>query len=549
MVIPTASWADFGYRKLGPLPVSGGGLSPAQVAGRLTQLGDYQVLTDSWARRHARRKGARFAESIRLVSIIGRDTPLDNDCLSFLEEHARSRWVEFESGQPIQLRAQPEILVNGVQSAELGEDRWRGLYRLSQALYFVGPERLRPMFREQVAPCFFRLYPRGKVVVLRYDTAVDEAAAILRTFYALALAPLPELAGKEFRGVQTLRRWHMASLTGLMPALLDLFDFLFYPFVGGVCAGMPGLVFLFMLDPAEEHRPAPFPRNWLGFPSCSPSFGREEVDPLEMIRDPRGPVHRRAGHHRLCHAQGFSADERLDLLRWYIRRINRVLYELTDVCNFTAGHDPQAVVDPIFGFEHLLTVDRLLRKTLLAMSLDEAPSANLTVFEIADLYDSLSERFGNHSDKTTLFKRLFNTQAGPALVAPRFAGLPAPFGDYLAGVTAEVYRKVEETVLASVWRKSKVTSAGVLVRDRNLSREDPMPLPQFVGEVMRAYRNAHHGYFSSDPTSQNRPSRFLFMVDGNLPVEMSALPVLWWLAYLSDPCFVGWKHLELDAYD
>src|SRR5262249_12237777 len=152
------------------------------------------------------------------------------------------------------------------------EERWRGLYRLAQALFYVGPDLLRPMFRQHVAPCFFRMYPKGKIAVLRYDTGVDEAAATLRVLYAMAQAPLPELTGDNFRGVQTLRQWHMTSLARLMPALLDLFSHLFYPFVGGTCGGHYGLTFLFLLDPAERHMPASFPRNWLGFPSRSASF-------------------------------------------------------------------------------------------------------------------------------------------------------------------------------------------------------------------------------------------------------------------------------------
>jgi hypothetical protein len=86
-----------------------------------------------------------------------------------------------------------------------------------------------------------------------------------------------------------------------------------------------------------------------------------------------------------------------------------------------------------------------------------------------------------------------------------------------------------------------------MVRDKNLTGEGAIPVPQFVAEVMRAYRNAHHGYFSADPVSQNRPLRFLSLVNGNLPVEMSALPVLWWLAYLADPSLVGWKPLGINT--
>ena len=36
-----------------------------------------------------------------------------------------------------------------------------------------------------------------------------------------------------FPGIQTMQEWHMGSLTKLMPALLDFFSFLFYPFDPG----------------------------------------------------------------------------------------------------------------------------------------------------------------------------------------------------------------------------------------------------------------------------------------------------------------------------
>jgi hypothetical protein len=69
-MIETASWADFGYRKLAPLPTSGSGLLPADIAARLTQHGDYHATSDHWVRRVARRKGSIFGGSIQIVSTL-----------------------------------------------------------------------------------------------------------------------------------------------------------------------------------------------------------------------------------------------------------------------------------------------------------------------------------------------------------------------------------------------------------------------------------------------------------------------------------------------
>jgi hypothetical protein len=111
-----------------------------------------------------------------------------------------------------------------------------------------------------------------------------------------------------------------------------------------------------------------------------------------------------------------------------------------------------------------------------------------------------------------------------------------------------LYHQIEDTVISSIWLKSKVTPQGVMVRKKDLSQEVLVPRPAFVADLMRAYRNAHHGYFTAGDAQNKRPSRYLFLADGNLPAEITALPALWWLAYLTDPGMVGWKHLPVDAF-
>ncbi|MGL4554259.1 MAG: hypothetical protein ACRC33_24105 [Gemmataceae bacterium] len=525
------------------------------MASRLVAQGDYESQSGVWVRRQARRKGARFPASTEIVTVIEKDTGLDGDALAFMDGQASSSWTRMLEGA-VQFRGRFDDLARIIDDAEkTAEKPWRLLHHLSQALTLSGPELLRPMLRRHVAPCFFRRWPAGRIVVLRYDLGVDTAAALLRVQYAAAQAPLAELREEGFRGIRTMANWHMASLTRLVPALLAAFNNLCYPFVGGSSANPPGLAFLFLLDPPERIDLEPFPRNWLAIPGSACSFGRESADAAEILQDLSGPAHQRASHGRYRHDRGFTADERLGLLRWYIDRVNRLLYELTDAANFTEGHDPEAPIDPVFGYEHQLTADRLMLKTLLSMSLDEAPTANLMAFDVADLYDTLGVMFrhrdgsGKAYGPADFFKSLFNPQEGPRLLAGRLAMLPEPFAGHFSGVAATAYAALERTVLGSVWRKGKVTGGGVMVRDKTLSSEALMPAPQFVAEVMRAYRNAHHGYFSAEKVSQNRPSRFLYLADGDLPVELSALPVLWWLAYLADPGLVGWRHLPLGAFD
>jgi hypothetical protein len=284
--------------------------------------------------------------------------------------------------------------------------------------------------------------------------------------------------------------------------------------------------------------------------SATAGFGGERTDVFATIEDYKrhkteGPLWRKAGHQRFETVTSYSLDDRVRLLRWYIERCNRLMYELADVANFT--ETPDTPVDPIFAFEHYLTVDRLMRKTLLSISLEEHGSATFLAFEVAELYDTLSLRFKNHKQSTDFFKRLFDTSQGPAMLGHRLALLPEPYQDDLPLLVEALYKTIEEKIIGSIWVKEKIRPDGIVVRDEDLGSETPMPRPEFVGNLMRVFRNAHHGYFTAGDRGR-RSSRYLYMVDGNLPVEVAALPALWWLAYLADPTLVGWNHLPVNAY-
>ncbi len=543
---PILTLSDAGFRQFGPLPVFGGGIDALRAAQAASQCGDYEA-AGAWVRRRGRKRGVNPVRSFEIIDVIATDTPLVGDRLRFIDEFWTS---EYANADVPELTTDDDVLLSLVEDAENEDCRWRGMYRLSQALHYAGRARLKPLFRDRVAPCFFRLYPGGRIAVVRYDAENDEAAALMRTLYAAAQTPLGQIDRGSFGGFRTLQEWHLNSLTLLGPVLFEIFNFLFYPFVCGSRGGPVGLDFFFLFEPQEAYSPAVYPRNWLAVASTTAGFGREDVDLYASLRNVGGPEWEHAAHQRFRHLRPYTISERLLLLRWYVNRVNRLLYELTDVANFTEGRDPQSAIDPVFAFEHHLTVDRLARKTLLAMSLEEVGTAKHLMYEVAELYDGLSNLFGNNAGGGDFFKKLFDTQAASGLLQGRLAQLPAPFGTELPVLAAELYRKIEETVVNSVWLTSKVTPQGVMVRKKaDPACEEMVPRHQFVAELMRAYRNAHHGYFSAADKNSNRPSRYLFLVDGNLPAELTALPALWWLAYLADPGLVGWRYLPIDEFD
>jgi len=538
------SLADVGYRQFGQLPAAGGGQTADQIAEAAGKIADYEV-AGAWVRRRARKKGGPFIRSFRIVDVLNRRTDLRGDRLAFVDKYFQS---EIAKADALNVTTDTSTLFSLVPAAREAP-RWLGMYRLDQALNYAGPQRLTPLLRDHVLPGFFDLYPDGEVAVVQYNTEFEDAAALMRLLYVAAQTPLQGIAAGDFKGIGTLQHWHRRSIIPLGQLFFDIFLYLFYPFIGGYRGGLPGLDFLFLFEPPEKYMPNLYPRNWLAVASTTAGFGHEKVDFLKSIQDFQGPEWQHAVHQRLQYARGYTVAERLSLLEWYISSLNRLLYELTDVANFTEEKDPNGCIDPVFAFEHHLTVDRLARKTLLAMSLEEVGTAKHLVFETADLYDGLSELFGNHSNATAFFKLLFHAEDGPTLLRSRLSRLPTPFGSDLSKLCDRVYHRMEETIINSIWLKSKVTPQGVMVRKKkDLSQEELVPRPAFVAGLMRAYRNAHHGYFSEGDKSSKRPSRYLFLADGDLPAEITALPALWWLAYIADPGMVGWKHLPIDTF-
>jgi hypothetical protein len=177
------------------------------------------------------------------------------------------------------------------------------------------------LLRDHVAPCFFRLYPQGRIAVLRYAFENDAVATLMRVLYAATQTPLPEIVQGNFKGLRTLSEWHLSVVTDVGPLLVNFFNYLFYPFIAGYRGGPPGLDFLFLFEPPEKYSPDPYPRNWLAVASSLASFGHERFDAYAVLRDFRGSEGELAAHQRLQHTRCYNLTERLDLLHWYLDRV------------------------------------------------------------------------------------------------------------------------------------------------------------------------------------------------------------------------------------
>jgi len=231
------------------------------------------------------------------------------------------------------------------------------------------------------------------------------------------------------------------------------------------------------------------------------------------------------------------------MISWTVDAASSLWFELTDPCNFITDGS----IDFVWAFEHLLTTDRALRLAMSALAASSSFQRISHSFETADLFAEVAHVWNPTTDPADFMKGLFNPTSGQRRIDSSLSGAPSPIRDVVAA--ASTYDDLRKTVLDSIWFGPDRKADHVLVRNRSLTGVNKEKPEDFVANVMRTLRNAHHGYFTkSDPGK--RPSRYLAPITGNTPDSLSSLPLIWWLALLASPRqFVGWSPLPMRTFD
>lgn len=529
MAITAARWSDLGYRRAAALPLSTGTLSADKIAGFFENYG-YRREAACWVRLRGRGAQEPAPSLVRLAGVITAQTRAAPASYSWVAPFLASQYGQAARGHLPQ--AKLETCANLVRTlADAQTPRFTSMVNVGKAIGFVPPAQLEGFLRDIVLPTFFGAFPEGRVAVVVTDAKCEAQAGVLRGLYSMSYTEPADLS--KVGGFPVLRHWQEVSGHSTVRLGLELFGYLTYPAITTYRCGTLGLDFVFMFSPAEEHRLPVYPADWLALLRSRSAFGEEDRDGLGAIVDPAGDEAVAVAHRRRVHRQRFAVADVETFLRWWISRLDSFLVELLDPANFTEKHDPEGTIDGVSAFENHITMSRLLKRMAACMSVAEGSHAKTVTFEIADLLDGLMVRNQNTGD-TEHFKHLFHPTSGLALVRAGLAGVPAPFGPYLDGLACQVYAELRASVLDSIWVPGKRGGGVVLVKSKQLTAEVPIAEDDFVAAAMRAYRNGHHGYFTAEDGSR-RPSRFLYMLDGNTPDSLGELAVLWLLSLLADP--------------
>jgi len=541
-IINGATWAGLGYAKLGPKDVNDEERTSI-MAERLERFCNAEVLVsgnETWIRDRARKKGHKPGLALREVARFNRNNFGNEDVYEFVANYLNSPYATAQSH--FASDSSSESFLSFVHNIASGNDRYKAFYDLMRGFEFCDPRSIKRLMRNHALPAFFAAYPRSQVLAYETNYDYEKRYVLLRGGYTFEQYPPKEFQASGLDSFQTLEKWQSVSPM-FQPRILGLLAaYAFFPYIHCVVAGSAGLLLVFVLDKPEKYEPSDFPFSWLSLAVQGSDFG--------------DTTNAKSMHERMLDSEKFNADDIVRLMEWLVERYNDFTFHQTDPSEFQTD----GFVDFVLALEHVLTIDRILRKSLLCMTSQESSVRVFATMEVADILGTLRRHWTSTSAEDS-FKRLFNPIEGRRLVVDCLQRMPEPFKTYLSEVNNNIYTELEERISSSVWRKSKITenASGVMVRmvkkdrltkERRLTGEEKEESwPEFTANVIRALRNTHHGYLTSTDRTF-RPSRYLALVNGDTPYLMCYLGILWTFSLLADPAaMIGWNWMPTGEWN
>lgn len=524
MTIAQVDFSDLGFRRLVP-----DGAFQLHEVDRLAEFARsrarYEVERAGDARwiRHRDRRTGPIVPLLREIAAICATTHDFEASLKPL--HARDpAWGDLEH----RYQASVETCIKLCEKT-LGEPMHRLMHFLTSATGLVPRDELVPMLASHVLPAFFRLFPSGHFVAFEVSYQLEVRLGMCRSLHRLSQFPVSTFAPDDPSPLQKL---HAQSSYETPAILVDLLSALTYPWVTTISAVRSGLLFAFVLDPAPMHSEPSFPGSWSAKLRGTSDFARAPLDLQRALTDDDPEYRKVASLRRHLLGKAPSGTQTLSLLRYSIDRFSQTLWHSTDA----AEHCPPGsdVVAPLAPFEFGLTLDRVLRKGVLAVLGSSEVDRKDDCFEIADLLEELWSQRNATQGGANYFKRLFERSKALMLLDRCVADAPVAAWPAIVPAVRDAYDRLVDGIASSVVVPSKIASDGILVRNKKLDQEVVEPVESFVANVVRALRNAHHGYLTANDPA-NRPARYLSLVSGHLPEEVSLLASFWVWAAVTSP--------------
>jgi len=187
------------------------------------------------------------------------------------------------------------------------------------------------------------------------------------------------------------------------------------------------------------------------------------------------------------------------------------------------------LTEPIYALEYIHSVVHMLRDICFILATRSSYQSKAISFRVADILSSITHQGILNVNESKNFKELFQIKTRDKLISI-FEHSQLRTLKNLSTKSDKLYNDLRTIICESVWVPGKKVTKGILVGDR----QEPVDPDSFCSEVLRTLRNTHHGYFSRGSSTSNK-TKYLSLIDGNVPDSLSSIAILWCLAFLECP--------------
>jgi hypothetical protein len=423
----------------------------------LSQLGDLDVQDFGTSVVVSPREGAGATrEFFKAVRLCGDGDVLTDETWAPLREHPP------RDHDP----TRTEQLVKWAQDRVAAEptNMWQ-LLRSFRACVFVLGSHLAEFLQRQI-PLLFQTFPGASLWLVRTDPVLLARLAFLRTQVALALTPDITLSGDEFEGLRLLEAHSLTTGTDFgslyAPPVLA-----FSPGVVGLpLSAPPHALVLFLGQTLDLRKPEG--------PTWADLFRPRTLDRPENWNDP-------------AFWDGLDFTDVEAFLPWWVQRLNVLYSHASDPTGF---HDDVGRHDAAAQTAWLLTLERMLADGILLLS--DMKAAGAVRLQLAfDLLDK-AESLLKYRDSGAGFKDLLRRSKTVPRLNQAWASLPGGlttrFQNHTTLAFDLMYEDIREHALTT-----RTTRNGMLVARDHPARATPMPMDEYVAELVRGVRNSSHG--------------------------------------------------------
>lgn len=541
MTIELTNPENLGYRKVDK------NISPLnfKILKQFPENFDFETYVDSsdiWLRRKQRNKKSIEQKLISISVSMNSSNYKEESSYEFMNKYLSSEFVRTSNSiDQLTFDKGKEFFNKSYENEPIFEQYYR---KYAILIPLVKGIALKKFLQDVVLPDFFEKNSDGRLIVISENDQIHNYISFLKHANLLSEYDFEDYNQFVSNGVPTLQNWQKIDNLDIIHNFLNIYSNLLYPDVWSLNARALGLHFIFLFPNNVCQENPKFPASWKDIHKSETFFAGERIDSLEGLIDSKSEERKKMIHKKFIHKQMYDNNQKEILLHWFIEKIDLLLNNFLDPSNF---QDVNNNIEFNNALNHFYTLDRIVRKTKMTYLSDTPIDAKQDTFEIADLYDTISEFLNHTHQSTAFFKMLFNPEKGKKILKENLLSLPIEFQNYFQKTGETIYDELERVSVESIWYKTKIQGDNILVKNKDLTQELPKSKAEFTENYIRCLRNTHHGNFND---KDNRNSRYLLFSDGNTPNSLTYLPILWLLCLLDNTeNFLGYQLLPWKYYE